>query len=632
MKSHSAKGLRSQAVVSQHFLYRFFSNLSVMTFLMAFIVLVCSLVVEAKKSNNQVTYEKFEFGVMGDTSYDEAGEIAYQDMVNYMNANEKFKFVAHVGDTMGGQPCTEAEFYRIRDEFNQVKFPLIYTMGDNEWADCLQKLPQVEPSDALALVRDIFYIQQSNPGDRGLSLGGKQIVLKRQSNEKSNHPNEGYTRSTYVENQRWVRGNVLFFTFHGVGSNDNCVAFHLDNTTEGSFDNPPTSCSQERRERELANIDWINESFAQAKRDGVMGVVAFSQAPLNYSDNVLPDGSCKAGLAGQAYQECKLREGYRQAIHAGINLINKPVAYLYGDGHLYDVKYPEPSLPNYVTSQAIGYQDVGYTRVVVDPSDPKLFVLSKGYCVGTGRLSFNCDPEIAKLVNPIATSDVTIPHSDSCGNPRGRSCESLVGNVMSDAMRDVTQAQFALQNSGGLRTNLTCPFEDDFGDLCPSDIYSDVPPPYIITDGQALLTVPFGNQVIRFDMTGEELKNWLENGVFAAGAGSFLQISGLCVTYDPSLPFGARMLSVVYQNTDGSCSDVPVALDAASSYSMATIDFLANGGDFYPMIDSSRWSEFGRQDQVLQDYLTNAGMIQPRIQGRIQCLSSGVVACPEPLP
>ena len=60
----------------------------------------------------------------------------------------------------------------------------------------------------------------------------------------------------------------------------------------------------------------------------------------------------------------------------------------------------------------------------------------------------------------IGSSNKPILRADQCGRADGRLCESLVGNVVTDAMRDRYASigvQFAITNSGGLRDALTCP-------------------------------------------------------------------------------------------------------------------------------------------------------------------------------
>ena len=58
--------------------------------------------------------------------------------------------------------------------------------------------------------------------------------------------------------------NILFVTVHVVGSNNN-LRQHREATLEFL-------------ERNQANLAWINEAFAVAKRDGAQGIVLAMQA------------------------------------------------------------------------------------------------------------------------------------------------------------------------------------------------------------------------------------------------------------------------------------------------------------------------------------------------------------------
>ncbi|HEU0303285.1 MAG TPA: 5'-nucleotidase C-terminal domain-containing protein, partial [Gaiellaceae bacterium] len=236
------------------------------------------------------------------------------------------------------------------------------------------------------------------------------------------------------------------------------------------------------------------------------------------------------------------------------------------------------------------------------------------------------------LATTIGTSDKAVPRSDSCGRVDGRLCESLVGNVVTDAMRLTYGTDFAITNSGGLRADLTCPTTDSPDDFCPAF----TPPPYPITRGQVLGVLPFGNIVVTVDdITGAELKTFLENGVSAmpAANGRFPQVSGLCFTYDISAPVGSRVIpaSVVRQAADGTCTGPPVALTAASTYTLAINDFMAAGGDGYPNV-ASRAHSRDIMDQAVADWITANTPLSPAIQGRIVCTTSGATPCPVVIP
>jgi 2',3'-cyclic-nucleotide 2'-phosphodiesterase (5'-nucleotidase family) len=232
------------------------------------------------------------------------------------------------------------------------------------------------------------------------------------------------------------------------------------------------------------------------------------------------------------------------------------------------------------------------------------------------------------LATQIGTSSRAVPRSDSCGRSDGRLCESLVGNIVTDAMRlSFEGVDFAITNSGGLRADLTCPSPDIPDDFCGSF----TPPPWPITRGQVLGVLPFGNLVATVDVNGAELKAYLENGVSSmpAANGRFAQVSGLCFRYDISAPVGSRVIasSVVRQAADGSCTGAVVDLTAASMYHIAINDFMAAGGDGYPNV-AARAHSREIMDQTVADWITANTPLTPAIQGRIVCTTTGATPCP----
>ena len=219
----------------------------------------------------------------------------------------------------------------------------------------------------------------------------------------------------------------------------------------------------------------------------------------------------------------------------------------------------------------------------------------------------------------IGNSNVQVLRSDVCGRADGRLCESLVGDITTDAMRTTYSSigvEFAITNSGGLRDALTCPPAGGGSGLCPAF----TPPPYLITRGQVLAVLPFNNIVVTLQVNGAELKTMLENGVSSMpGAnGRFPQVSGLCFTYNIEAAVGSRVTGAVRQAADGSCTGAAIDLTAGSTYEIAENDFMASGGDGYPVF-TSRAATQNIMDQVLADYVTANTPLSPVIQGRITC-------------
>ena len=243
------------------------------------------------------------------------------------------------------------------------------------------------------------------------------------------------------------------------------------------------------------------------------------------------------------------------------------------------------------------------------------------------------------LGTEIGTSTKRIPRTDQCGSGDGRLCESLVGDVVTDAMRAAYAnigVQFAITNSGGLRADLTCPSPDIAGDFCPS--YT--PPPFKITRGQSLALLPFGNIVVTLTVNGAELKTMLENGVSRSidptnngnsAQGRFPQVSGLCFTWEVTAPAGSRVTGATLMGANGNCTATPVNLSASASYMIAENDFMATGGDGYPNF-ASRMTTQDIMEQVVADYVTENSPLAPSVKaapnGRINCTDDNGSALP----
>ncbi|HVM17007.1 MAG TPA: 5'-nucleotidase C-terminal domain-containing protein [Gaiellaceae bacterium] len=270
-------------------------------------------------------------------------------------------------------------------------------------------------------------------------------------------------------------------------------------------------------------------------------------------------------------------------------------------------------------------------QLAVDPQAGRVVSRSASFHVPT-TAGVTPDPEIQAYINElnaqlapilgtvIGSSSRVVLRSDSCGRADGRLCESLVGNVVTDALRTTYGTDFAITNAGGLRAALTCPAAGS-GGFCPTGA---TPPPYPITRGSVLGVLPFGNVSATAMVSGAEVAAYLEHGVSSMpGAnGRFPQVSGLCFTYDVSAPVGSRVTSIVRQAADGTCTTEMVL--PGNTYTLATNDFMAAGGDGYPAIISKATTR-NIMDADVATYVASNSPLSPAIQGRIVC--SGA-ACP----
>jgi 2',3'-cyclic-nucleotide 2'-phosphodiesterase (5'-nucleotidase family) len=177
-----------------------------------------------------------------------------------------------------------------------------------------------------------------------------------------------------------------------------------------------------------------------------------------------------------------------------------------------------------------------------------------------------------------------------------RSQEAAIGNLIADAIRSTVGADVAITNGGGIRGDR----EYSAGiDLTGKDVFSEL---------------PFGNKTVKLEVTGEQIVAALENGFsqVETGAGRFPQVSGLTVTADVSEPPGSRVVDV-------RVGGAPV--DPAKTYTLATNDFMARGGDGYTPFAGAT-NLINAVDATLMasqvmDYIKAAGTISPKVEGRI---------------
>jgi len=171
-----------------------------------------------------------------------------------------------------------------------------------------------------------------------------------------------------------------------------------------------------------------------------------------------------------------------------------------------------------------------------------------------------------------------------------RTGETNLGNFAADAVRSATGAEIALLNGGGIRDSI---------------------PAGEITKKQLAAVFPFGNYAVVMEVSGQQLMAALESGVslYPAAEGRFPQVSGMSFKFDPAQPAGSRVFDVKVNGE---------ALDEAKLYTLATNDYIAAGGDEYPLTDTPVTGEFDSLEEILIEYIASFGTpIEPGVEGRI---------------
>lgn len=176
-----------------------------------------------------------------------------------------------------------------------------------------------------------------------------------------------------------------------------------------------------------------------------------------------------------------------------------------------------------------------------------------------------------------------------------RSRESNVGNFVADAMREVTDADLALMNGGGIRTDT---------------LYE----PGQITKRWVVDVLPFPNNVVELEVSGETLLAALENGVSRVEelAGRFPQVSGMRYAYNPDNPVGRRIVRAT-------AGLEPIRPE--ETYTLATNDFVSGGGDGYSMLAEAEVLLPGNEGPLLSNLVADAiqrrGTVSPTTGNRI---------------
>jgi len=155
---------------------------------------------------------------------------------------------------------------------------------------------------------------------------------------------------------------------------------------------------------------------------------------------------------------------------------------------------------------------------------------------------------------------------------RSSASDASAGRLIADAQWLATRAparggaQFALMNPGGVRTDLRC---------------SGGPPPCTVTYGEAFAMQPFGNNLVVVTLSGEQLKQLLEDQQRPGRSAPLFLIPSSSLTYrwNASAPHGQRV-------GDLRVGGQPWSADA--TYRLTVNSFLAEGGDGVSMLARGR--------------------------------------------
>jgi hypothetical protein len=285
--------------------------------------------------------EPFTFVALGDTTYAAPYDYPiYEKLIAEINA-AKPAFSIHVGDTKGYGDCGRAFQESQRAFFDRYDAPVVYTPGNNEWADCWKaNRGSADPLAILGIMREVFW---SKPQ----SLGKATMPLVRQADDD---PDFG----EYAENARWRHGGATFATLNLTG-------------TYNQFELRGERTWKEAVRREQANLAWVKSTFASARQAGDRAVV-FAFHPNPFDDKLRYDGGPFEAVLSAMIAGTDSFDGMVLIVQGHYHelTIDRPASQL-------DLDKPDVSHPNLLRLQVYGWPDMKAVQVHVDTAKRWVF-------------------------------------------------------------------------------------------------------------------------------------------------------------------------------------------------------------------------------------------------------------------
>lgn len=201
---------------------------------------------------------------------------------------------------------------------------------------------------------------------------------------------------------------------------------------------------------------------------------------------------------------------------------------------------------------------------------------------------------VAKTAVELTINDPVATKDDGSPIRIVRRAETNLGDLCADAYRELSGAQIAFVNGGGIRTSIK------EGDITLNDI---------------LKVHPFGNAMCVIEATGQQILDALEWGARAvpSESGGFLQVSGLSYEIHTYIESSAKAdENTMFAGVEGEyrvknvmVGGEPLELD--KTYTLASHNYmLKNGGDGFSMFAGCNvlQDEVMLDNQVLINYIT----------------------------
>ena len=239
---------------------------------------------------------------------------------------------------------------------------------------------------------------------------------------------------------------------------------------------------------------------------------------------------------------------------------------------------------------------IGHAILLIDPETKQLVGYEPSHDRGTLITLFEDelwpDPEIAAVIQPYqeeAEREMKrVVGESAVALTRGDAGSSIMGNLVTDAMRMRFEADFAFQNKGGLRADLPA------GPITAGDIFG---------------VLPFGNELVLLEIDGRMLRRIIERKVRGTSGG--ICVSGVTMAYDNTRENWDRVVSLEVGGEPW---------DPDRIYKAVCTNFLLEGNsglDFLTTISAEAVMPTQvRTAEALEWYIQKFGPVRPKVDDR----------------
>jgi hypothetical protein len=276
--------------------------------------------------------------------------------------------------------CSDALYTQALTYFNSLQQPAFFTPGDNDWTDCDRPANgSFNELERLQHERQVMFSTDRSFGQKTMEAEVQSTPLcVGTANTTPGSTTGPYFPTPCVENRRWTFHKVTFATVNVQGTcNNRC--------SSGGGAPDPTGDQTEYAARNAADVQWLKDTFAEAKDQGSAGVMIVWQADPGFD---LSDGTRAPLRDPKTLVET---DGQPDGFHDVLTTLRdltidfkKPVALVYGDSHYFRVDKPLQNasgqrLENFTRvetfgdNQGNGTNDVNWVKALIDPNSRDVF-------------------------------------------------------------------------------------------------------------------------------------------------------------------------------------------------------------------------------------------------------------------